>query len=400
MQKALEYFAKMGLPIKNGLIDSSALTEEQMTLLKQWENETEINGIMMPELEDFYKTLLLAISTHPQKTEDGQINYLLGKGIGVEIALRGKIPTRTQYDTSPIYRSHSDFELYDTKENPYSVVFQEIFGSQEYYPETKTKGLRNIPEGYMDNTYETVILEGYEILVPQLEILFLDKFLRKESTPREGIYDCELLADRYELNVELIKQYLEEYYFRYENQMKLDVEERYKKNFARILTRNLNQELYDNQDIKSVVNQWNARIREISETNKSVIVSGIRPEMYIPITQDDVYINENGEIALEEEYTLKTMELIPNVTKQQIKETRIDTLVKLDELFARVAERRAEKSKTEDCLNIKDYEDLAYDEQTVTTLEGAVNEIKNHIREKDSMKKETKEKEGQTLGDD
>ena len=59
MQKALEYFAKMGLPIKNGLIDSSALTEEQITLLKQWENETEINGIMMPELEDFYKTLLL-----------------------------------------------------------------------------------------------------------------------------------------------------------------------------------------------------------------------------------------------------------------------------------------------------------------------------------------------------
>ena len=49
----------MGLPIKNGLIDSSALTEEQITLLKQWENETEINGIMMPELEDFYKTLLL-----------------------------------------------------------------------------------------------------------------------------------------------------------------------------------------------------------------------------------------------------------------------------------------------------------------------------------------------------
>ena len=400
MQKALEYFAKMGLPIKNGLIDSSALTEEQVNLLKQWENETEINGIMMPELEDFYKTLLLAISTHPQKTEDGQINYLLGKGIGVEIALRGKIPTRTQYNTSPIYRSHSDFELYDTKENPYSVVFQEIFGSQEYYPETKTKGLRNIPEGYMDNTYETVILEGYEILVPQLEILFLDKFLRKESTPREGIYDCELLADRYELNVELIKQYLEEFYFKYENQMKQDVEERYKKNFARILTRNLNQELYDNQDIKSVVNQWNARIREISETNKSVIVGGIRPEMYIPITQDDVYINENGEIALEEEYILKTIELISNVTKQQIKETRIDTLVKLDELFARVAERRAEKSKTEDCLNIKDYEDLAYDEQTVTILEDAVKEIKNYIREKDSMEKETKEKEGQTLGDD
>ena len=72
----------------------------------------------------------------------------------------------------------------------------------------------------------------------------------------------------------------------------------------------------------------------------------------------------------------------------------------MDELFARVAERRAQKSKTEDCFNIKDYEDLAYDEQTVTTLEDAVNEIKNHIREKDSMKKETKEKEGQTLGDD
>lgn len=170
----------MSIPIKNGLINSENLNDEHIKLLKEWENKTEIGGIIMPQLEDFYRSVLVAISLNPQKNEDGKIEYLFGKGIGVEIALRGKVQGRNVFGTEPMYRSHSDFELYDTKENPHTQYFQEVFGSQEFYPQTKTKGLKDIPEGEMDTTHEIVDLDGYKILIPKLEILFLDKFLRKK----------------------------------------------------------------------------------------------------------------------------------------------------------------------------------------------------------------------------
>ena len=293
MQEALEYFASMGLPMKNGLIDVQSLTDEQIDLLKKWKSETSIHGIIMPKIEDFYRSVFVAISTHPQKTEDGKINYLFGKGIGVEIALRGEISGRKQFCTKPIYRSHSDFELYNTKENPYSDIFQEIFGSQEFYPESATKGLKNIPNGYMDSTYETVIVDGYEILVPQLEILFLDKFLKKEGT--------------------------------------------------------------------------------------------------IPISEEDVDVNENGEVVISRDYISRTIELISDSTDKKIKNERIETLTELEELFRRVKEGRTEK-----LLTISDFEEMAYDEHTIGTIEKVEKATKNMEKENIS----TNEKGGNSLEND
>ena len=391
MQEALEYFASMGLPMKNGLIDVQSLTDEQIDLLKKWKSETSIHGIIMPKIEDFYRSVFVAISTHPQKTEDGKINYLFGKGIGVEIALRGEISGRKQFCTKPIYRSHSDFELYNTKENPYSDIFQEIFGSQEFYPESATKGLKNIPNGYMDSTYETVIVDGYEILVPQLEILFLDKFLKKEGTPRDGVYDCELLAREYELDFELIKEYLEKYYFSYEEQKQRNTEKEYKENFASRLSRNLTNEFDDNENIELTVNEWNNKVIQMASISKNVQISGIKADMYIPISEEDVDVNENGEVVISRDYISRTIELISDSTDKKIKNERIETLTELEELFRRVKEGRTEK-----LLTISDFEEMAYDEHTIGTIEKVEKATKNMEKENIS----TNEKGGNSLEND
>ena len=396
MQKALDYFAKMGIPIKDGLIDVKALTDEQIELLKQWENETEIEGIMMPEIDDFYRSVLLAISTNPQKTEDGKIRYLFGKGIGVEIALRGEIEDRIKYNTLPIYRSHSDFELYDTKENPYGdSIFRDIFGSQEIYPETATKGLKNLPEGYMDSTYEKVNLDGYEVLVPQLEILFLDKFLRGESTPRNGVYDCELLAQEYELDIDLLKEYLEKYYFKHNDENLKSSESRYKINFNKIICRNIKNGLYEQDDIEVVINELNNHISEITTIN--TVANGIRPKMYIPITMQDFHFDENGNIVLNEDYSLRTTELISNMTQQEIQNYREETLQRLEELFKRVAEKRVRKPENKKQLGVSDFEEVAYDKHTVGTLETAKNAV---ITEQQHEEEAKKENGGQSISDD
>ncbi len=67
MNDALKYFESMGIPVKNGLIDSDSLTEEHIQLLVEWEKRTRVGGIIMPKLEDFYRSVLVAISLYPQK---------------------------------------------------------------------------------------------------------------------------------------------------------------------------------------------------------------------------------------------------------------------------------------------------------------------------------------------
>jgi hypothetical protein len=210
MLQAREFFKSLGIRInEQGLVESN-LTEEELTILNRWFENTEENGIQMPHEEDFYRNILLCISLAPQK-EDGQIQYLLGKGIGVEIALRGDVKGREKIENNFPYRSHSDFEIYASRNGLIGGNFKNIFGAQEFYPEDHTKGLSNMPKGLMHDTAEKVEIDGYTFYVPQLELLFLDKFLVKESTPREQGCDARLLAMSYKLDSKLIHKYLEEY---------------------------------------------------------------------------------------------------------------------------------------------------------------------------------------------
>ena len=48
------------------------------------------------------------------------------------------------------------------------------------------------------------------VLVPQLELLFLDKYIERESTPRTEGYDADLLARQYVLDRAKIHEYLDQ----------------------------------------------------------------------------------------------------------------------------------------------------------------------------------------------
>ena len=166
-------------------------------------------SVDMPDKQTMITKVFACLILFPQKEANGEIYYLFWKGIGVEIALLGNCPGREASDVEFEPRSHSDFEIYDVKDD--SVfdkypAFQRVFGGQEYFPEHQTKGLKQIPAGYLDETHQVVDFYGIEVLVPSLEVLYVDKMLKKESTPRPEGYDAQLLAKKYKLDPELCKK--------------------------------------------------------------------------------------------------------------------------------------------------------------------------------------------------
>jgi len=183
--------------------------------MKLYNEKTSEAGIIMPNIDTFDRKMLMAIKLWPQIGKNGDIQYLLGKGVGVEVAIRGEVKGRRKRNNDFPYRSHSDFEIYDCvgyKNLPESDAFTFVFGWQEYRSKTETKGLQDMDPTLMDTTYETVIYKGQEYLVPELEILFLDKFLLPESTPREEGNDALLLLKEYELDMEKVLDYFDKYY--------------------------------------------------------------------------------------------------------------------------------------------------------------------------------------------
>ncbi len=336
MQEAVSYFESMGIPMKDGLLDVNALTEEKVERIKKWQRDTEQHGIMMTNMEDFYRSLLVAISVHPQKDSNGNINYLFGKGFGTEVALRGNVLGRTKHNTNPIYRSHSDFELYDAKVFM-TRLFLEIFGTQEYFPPDRTKGLVNFEEGYMDSTYETVDVDGYKVLVPQLELLFADKFLRKEGTPRNGVYDCELLANEYDLNFDLIKEHVKEHgYETVKRPLQLaENRDRYKKCFERKILNQINSDLKELGNLQLSLKELNESFGILKEI-KNGVAYGIKADMFIPLTESDVITSENMATALTEDYKTRTEDFVDKKTQEYIEELKMGPLTELDELIERV----------------------------------------------------------------
>lgn len=213
VEKAQVFFSSLGLTVEsNGLITNEP-TEEQLMKLCEWRNQTSDGGIEMPTEKIFYEKVLLAVSLYRQQ-EGAKNTYLQGKGTGVEIALRGNIKGRTKRPIEFSYRSHSDFELYGVDylagENHYTEPFKRVFGAQETFPVTKTKGLNNIPPTLLHDTAEVVDFGGVQVRVPQLELLFLDKYFAQEGTPRPEGCDAELLAKQYVLDRTRTHQYLDQ----------------------------------------------------------------------------------------------------------------------------------------------------------------------------------------------
>jgi len=222
------------MPIgEDGLLDVGVLTGEQLQQLHEYERESanELGFGGMPDIDTFWRKTYLILSLWPQ-VKDGRIMYLFGKGHAVEVALRGDIKGRQKREVSFSYRTHSDFDLYGVATDPqrefkykvdyvYTPVFKKVFTGQEAY--VAAKFVRGLPEAVqleirdlMHKNEERVDLGGgVTALAPELEILFLDKFIMREGTPREDGIDAEILARAYVLDGTKVLGYFDKYYASY-----------------------------------------------------------------------------------------------------------------------------------------------------------------------------------------
>ena len=191
---------------------NSATAEERSQFSS---NATERAPAYMADKQAIVTKVFIALILIPQREPNGEINYLFGKGIGTEIALLGNCPGREDSGVEFEPRTHSDFEFYDVKTEAIFTKYpalREVFGGQEFRIENSTKALNDIPKGYLDETHQVVDFYGIEVLVPCLEVLYVDKMLYKENTPRPEGYDAKLLAKKYKLDPELCKKIYIDYH--------------------------------------------------------------------------------------------------------------------------------------------------------------------------------------------
>ena len=200
------------------MLNKEVLDYNDIKEIRNYHIDTSSEGIMVKTYEEFINKILLMIKLWPQKL-DNNINYLFGNGIGIELALQGNVMGRKKNNNCYSYRPHSDIILYDVKIQDYedtkdSYKFKEAFGNIEFYPSYELKVLSNINSDLLDKNSETVIINNHKVLIPELEILFLEKYLQRELVSRSEGYDYELLFNEYDLNIDKIINYLEDYYIK------------------------------------------------------------------------------------------------------------------------------------------------------------------------------------------
>ena len=200
------------------LLNKEVLDYNDIKEIRNYHIDTSSEGVMVKTYDDFINKILLMIKLWPQK-EGNTINYLFGSGIGIELALQGNVIGRKKNNNCYSYRPHNDIILYDVKILDYedekdSYNFKEAFGNIEFYPSYELKVLSNINSNLLDTNCETVVINNHKVLIPELEILFLEKYLQRELVSREEGYDYKLLFNEYELDVDKIINYLEDYYIK------------------------------------------------------------------------------------------------------------------------------------------------------------------------------------------
>ena len=320
---------------------------EVLAKLKSEVDKNFKDGALMPTLDVFYMDTLLAVSAMRQSSlftnDENSIEYYPGKGWGVEIALLGNVLGRQKRNISFPYRSHSDFELYgmDFKsdkhggkiddEKTYTSDFKTIFGSQEIFSSNHTKGLKNLPEDLISKSATICMLGDIPIKIPELEILFLDKWIMTESTPRivqgDKMYDAECLARQYVLDPKKCHEYLENYVIQPNKEI---VEENFKKkshNQITWLERQIKSYLQENGDIETAIselNDWAIPFMSLSIKPTSLIY-------WKPLTVSDLDDQNN----LTENFIENLNNLI-NLDKISQLEMLDKKHEQLDELFAKI----------------------------------------------------------------
>ncbi|HTL46626.1 MAG TPA: FHA domain-containing protein [Verrucomicrobiae bacterium] len=272
------------LPIdENGLV-SDKLSAEQLKALRAWHQSTRKADIQMPLGEDgsddlFVKKVYLAVSLWRQKNERGEVQYLLGKGSGMEAALQGQVAAREKKQDFAS-RAHSDFELYGLRDDiPYPEAFLKVFSEQERYPPTKTKGINKLPEDLMLSTYETVNFGGIPVLVPQLELMFVDKFgaIESDRAYRKEGGDSELLARAYDLNWDKVTAYYRDFVIQpdIEESSKSDGVTKTKAQFSKYWTNNVSYLLSGNaeQDVAELTPMLSLQLFNGAHETEAAIIA-------------------------------------------------------------------------------------------------------------------------------
>lgn len=289
------------------------------------------DGILMPTVEVFFEATAEALSLMPQA---GDHYYLAGKGWGTEIALQGNVVGRKKLLADIPARSHSDFELYGTQKGfQYTEAFYARFGAQEFYPQSKTKGLSDLPEGLLVSTAECAVLPmargPLEILLPQLELLFLDKWLKQETTPRvineRAACDAECLAAAYELDRGLLHHYLDQYVI--EPERKRITESRARcsgnqtKNVAKVLTK-LQRQSIDEGGKTLSYEELAATLNTQMHAFSKAIYCGVAGSVYEPISATDIAC-DNGAIAVSNQYDARAQKRIQSIHDGKLADAEI-----------------------------------------------------------------------------
>ena len=281
------------------------MTKEELDKLKEYNKKTtNQNGIIMVDKETFDKKVKLAITLWPQINKDKKIDYLIGKGVGIELALLGKVEGREKNNLEFSYRSHSDFEIYDTygyDAIPESNDFRYVFGAMETYPKTYTKGLHGLKEGYMDETCEKVEYNGNTYLIPELEILFLDKYMKKEATPRKEGYDAILLLKQYRLDLHKIMYYFKKYVKQYNlEKYKEDIEQSYQITTKKLLDfYEYNKELLEEDNLDASFDNVTKKANDTINEHK---IKGLRGHVFainLQLCPENIeYIIKDGKLDI------------------------------------------------------------------------------------------------------
>jgi hypothetical protein len=348
IKKAQDFFRTFGVNIEadTGLIETN-ISEETLTKIHEWSQNTNGGGSFMDTEDMFYKKIYLASSLWRQK-DGNSFNYLQGKGTGVEVALRGTIEGRKKRPYNFSYRSHSDFDLYGVNLDSYndltkyySPQFHKVFGSEEVYPNEFTKGLTNLPPSLLHDTAEKVNLGGIEVYIPKLELLFLDKFIMRESTPRPEGFDAVLLAYQYELDLEELHRYLDDYVIS-------NITKDYKKEEAELLnnyrnlipiflkrmTKRITETISyseDSHELKKFIEKFIAEINDLAKVGG--FMAGFKIAIFTTITSEDFDQKAN----FTEDYINKFEERIKSFYESEI--TRVKNLHnKLDIIFSKIKE--------------------------------------------------------------
>ena len=195
-----------------GIINKENYSSEDIEEIRKWNIDTSHDGIIINNYDEFITKILLTLKLWPQ-VDNNQINYLFGKGIGVELALQGNVQNRIKYNKCYPTRSHNNIDFYAVSDVS-SPNFYQVFGTPTIYPTSNTSVLEALPSNMLYETKEIVSINNHQIYIPELEILFLDKYLNRELIHRKEGYDYELLMHEYDLNVDKILNYLEEYYIK------------------------------------------------------------------------------------------------------------------------------------------------------------------------------------------